>query len=199
MSHKISGVILAGGEGKRFSGKIKAKEEIDGKAIISRILSVISSKFDEIIIVTNTPEEFAEQSDCLIVRDVISDSGPLGGIHAAMKSCSGEAIFVFAGDMPFLDANIIQMLIDTFSSNSHDAVIPKTGGLIEPLHSIYSVSIAGKLEEWLINDKSKAVREFIGEINVKYLQIEDSDLTRKAFTNINSQSDVDLFTNDNNL
>ena len=54
----ISGVILAGGINSRFDGIIKAKISIGGKTIISRIIDTIEGVFDEIIIVTNIPEEF---------------------------------------------------------------------------------------------------------------------------------------------
>ena len=60
MINNISGVILAGGANKRFNGIIKAKIIIDGNTIISRIIEIFSEIFDEIIIVTNTPEEFKD-------------------------------------------------------------------------------------------------------------------------------------------
>ena len=60
MGNKISGVILAGGSNKRFGGITKANVVIGGECIISRIISTISGLFDEIIIVTNKPEEFSE-------------------------------------------------------------------------------------------------------------------------------------------
>ena len=41
------------------------------------------------------------------MQDEILGAGPLGGIHAAMKASSNDSIFVFAGDMPFLDKDII--------------------------------------------------------------------------------------------
>jgi molybdopterin-guanine dinucleotide biosynthesis protein A len=53
MVHNISGVILAGGSNKRFTGMTKANIVIGGKTIISRIMEIIRDIFDEIIIVTN--------------------------------------------------------------------------------------------------------------------------------------------------
>ena len=85
MIHNISGVILAGGASKRFDGIIKAKIVIDGKTIISRIIETIGEIFDNIIIVTNTPDEFKEFKSCKIIRDHFLNKGPLGGIHSAMK------------------------------------------------------------------------------------------------------------------
>src|SRR5665647_29134 len=99
MVSNISGVILAGGAGKRFNGIIKPRILIDGKTIISRIIATISEIFDEIIIVTNSPEGFSEFSNCKVISDQLLNKGPLAGIHSALKVSEKEALFVFAGDM----------------------------------------------------------------------------------------------------
>ncbi len=101
--HNISGVILAGGSSKRLNGMIKAKIVIDGRTIISRIIDTMNELFGEIIIVTNTPDEFKEYNAYKIIGDKFLNKGPLGGIHSAMNICSSDALFIVAGDMPLLD------------------------------------------------------------------------------------------------
>jgi molybdopterin-guanine dinucleotide biosynthesis protein A len=191
MDGKISGAILAGGAATRFEGRAKSKIIIDGETIISRIISSIRDIFDELIIVTNTPEEFVDFNFCIIVRDEIPGAGPLGGIHAAMKASSNDAVFVFAGDMPFLDKGIIIKLVDTYEKSDCNALIPVIEGYIEPLHSIYSISLTENLEAYLKSDQSKAVRDYIKSLNARYLKLEGSEKNRIAFTNINSASDID--------
>jgi molybdenum cofactor guanylyltransferase len=190
MAGKISGAVLAGGAGSRFNGRIKPKIVIDGEIIISRIISVIRNIFDEIIIVTNNPEEFEDFSFCRIIKDEIINAGPLGGIHAAMRASSNEAIFVFAGDMPFPDKTIIMKLMELYDNSGCNAVIPRIEEYIEPLHSIYDVSLAGHLEIYLNSNRSLAVRDYIKSLNVKYLELERSVENAKAFTNINVPSDI---------
>ena len=190
MTRKISGTILAGGAGKRFNGQVKPKIVVDGKTIISRILSATTDLFDEIIIVTNNPEEFSDLSFCRIVPDVIPGAGPLGGIHAGMKASSNDAVFVFAGDMPFLDPEIITRLIETYGVSDCDVLIPEIGDLIEPLHSIYDVSLAENLEAYLRGKRSRAVRDFIKTLKVQYLPFDGSEKNKRAFTNVNSPADI---------
>ena len=186
----ISGVVLAGGANKRFNGSTKAKIVIDGKTIISRIIDTLTDIFDEIIIVTNTPEEYEEFKKHKIITDVFDKKGPLGGIHAALKASSKEAIFVFAGDMPFLNKGLIIKQIEYYRNHKYDILIPMINENIEPLHGIYDLSVTGTLEEYLKADQNKAVREFFKLVKVGYIQLEDSEETRKAFTNINSPSDI---------
>ncbi len=190
MTRMISGVILAGGSNKRFGGITKACLKIDGEKIISRIINTISSLFGEIIIVTNTPDEFGEFTSCRITVDQIKNAGPLGGIHSALKITSADAIFVFAGDMPFLDRKIIVEQIEAFGTGQSDILIPKAGELVEPLHSIYRKSVMEKLERFLSEGKTRAVKDFLLQMNTGYFHIEESEANLKAFTNINQPSDL---------
>ena len=190
MAKRISGVILVGGSNKRFGGKTKANVVINGETIISRIISTISDLFVEIIIVTNKPEEFQEFIQYKIVKDQYLKAGPLGGIHAALKASSEDAIFVFAGDMPFLDKEIISDQINEFSKRQHDVLIPEVNQFIEPLHAIYRKSVLNHLERFLLEGKSRAVRDFLSEVNVGYLQMTKNEKTEIAFVNINSPSDL---------
>jgi len=187
----ISAAILAGGKASRFNGIIKPKIVINGEMIISRIISAIRDIFNEIIIVTNTPSEFEEFSFCKIVKDEILNSGPLGGIHAALKASSNEAVFVLAGDMPFPDRQIIMEMIDIYKSRTCDAVIPEKSNMIEPLHAIYSVSLLSAIESYLMEGGNRAVRGFIKDINTYYLNLEDTESTRQAFMNINIPTDLE--------
>jgi len=190
MAKRISGVILVGGSNKRFGGKTKANVVINGETIISRIISTIGDFFDEIIIVTNKPEEFQEYIQYKIVKDEYLKAGPLGGIHAALKASSGDAIFVFAGDMPFPDKDIISDQINEFYRGEHDVIIPRVAQFIEPLHAIYRKSVLNHLERFLSEGKSRAIRDFLSEVNVGYLQMTNNEKTEIAFANINSPSDL---------
>jgi len=190
MVHNISGVILAGGASKRFNGIIKAKIILDGKPIIARIIETISDIFDEVILVTNTPAEFKEYNNFKIIGDELLNRGPLGGIHSALKESDKEALFVVAGDMPLLDTDIIVRQIAYYNSDKCEVLIPQIEQYIEPLHGIYKKTLLPILEEFLVRNNEYAFREFYKKADVRYMQIEGSEKSRRAFTNINSPYDI---------
>jgi molybdenum cofactor guanylyltransferase len=189
---KITGVILAGGDNSRFEGKIKAKVLIAGKPIISWILHAMQGLFAEIIIVTNTPEEFKVFNDCSLVRDQFFKVGPIGGIHAALKASSTKAIFVFAGDMPLLNKDLIVKQIEYYKKNKCDVLVPLIGANIEPLHAIYNITITKVLEKQLMDEKDYSVRKLFKRLNVNYLELEDSEDIRNSFFNVNTPEDLIL-------
>jgi molybdenum cofactor guanylyltransferase len=191
MAGEITGIILAGGANTRFKGLIKSKLIIGGQTIISRIIDTIHDIFREIIIITNTPEEFSEYK-YKTAGDHFVKAGPLGGIHAALKTSMNEAVFVFAGDMPFLDKSLIIEQIHAYDTGNYEIFAPRINEKIEPLHAIYNKSILNKLEDYLANNRSYAVRDFLELINAGYMQLEETERTTKAFLNINRPSDISV-------
>ena len=190
MADNIAGVILAGGASKRFNGIIKPMIDYEGKTIISRIIETIGEIFDEIIIVTNIPDEFKEYDSYKIIGDKFLNKGPLAGIHSALKESESEAIFVVAGDMPLLDKEIILRQIDFYNTNKCDILIPQIDHYIEPLHGIYKKTVIRNLEDYLGGDNNYAVREFLKMSDVRCLLMEVSGKSISAFTNINSSDDI---------
>jgi molybdopterin-guanine dinucleotide biosynthesis protein A len=192
MGTGISGVILSGGKNKRFDGITKSKIVIGDRTIISSMIDILEEIFDEIIIVTNRPEEFKEFDRHTVTGDIFNKKGPLGGLHAAMIKSTGDAVFVFAGDMPFLNKDIIISQINRFRELKCDALIPVVSEYLEPLHAIYSNSLINNLEEFLTKNSEHAVRNFFKKIEVNYLNMAGTDEILRAFTNINSPADLDL-------
>jgi|WetSurMetagenome_2_1015567.scaffolds.fasta_scaffold18013_3 molybdopterin-guanine dinucleotide biosynthesis protein A len=192
MINNISGVILAGGNSKRFNGIVKSKITIDGKMIISGIIETLAYIFDEITIVTNTPDEFREYHTCKIIGDKFRNKGPLGGIHSALEETDKEAVFVVAGDMPKLDKDIITRQIDFYYHNNCDILIPRINQHIEPLHGIYRKTLTGIMTEYLEGRNNYAIREFLKkpEVHVRLIEFEESEKNARAFTNINSPADI---------
>jgi molybdopterin-guanine dinucleotide biosynthesis protein A len=189
---KISGVILAGGAASRFGGKTKANMIVGGISIISRMVNTLNEIFDEIIIVTNRPEEFQDYRNYKVVADEHKNTGPLGGIHAAMTVSSNPAIFVFAGDMPFISGDLIIRQIEYFNKSQCDVLIPKINSKDEPLHAIYNLTTFLKLDYFLLAMNDYAIRNFLGKVDVTYWHLEETPVYRKVFTNINTPSDLSM-------
>jgi molybdopterin-guanine dinucleotide biosynthesis protein A len=190
MNRDISGVILAGGENKRFGGKSKMDIVIGGKTIFSRMTETMKDIFDEIIIVTNIPEKFIDSDRYKIISDIFIKRGPAGGLHAAMKASSKKAVFVFAGDMPFLEKQLIKRQIRLFSGDKYSALVPMAEDHIEPLHSIYLTSLIDKLAKYLSETDNLSLHGFISQIDVGYMNIGTSGKAVRSFININSPSEL---------
>jgi molybdopterin-guanine dinucleotide biosynthesis protein A len=187
----IGAVILAGGTNSRF-GVNKAFLEIDGRPIIERTLDILTVLFHERLIVTNSPSEYAESgSTCSIITDMVKGAGPLGGIYSALAAAESDACFIVACDMPFLAVSLIRDQCGFFNQHQYDACIPAIGSYIEPLHGIYRKVLSADMRLFLTTHPNASIREFLSKIHVGYYRPGESSKIRMAFTNINTQEDLD--------
>jgi molybdopterin-guanine dinucleotide biosynthesis protein A len=187
-SNDFCGVILAGGENKRYNGIVKAKLLISGKPIIARTLEVLNPIFDDILIVTNSKDQFSDYSSYKMVSDIFEKVGPLGGLHAALTATSRDAVFMVASDMPLLSGEIIASMLEQFGSCNCEILIPRHNGLDEPLHAIYSRSLLERLDSFLISSKEYAIRDFLKLAVVDYFAVDINN--NNPFLNINRPADM---------
>lgn len=188
---KISCAVLAGGKGKRLNGENKAFLKIGERDNLSNIIHLSEGLFDEILLITNEPEKYAEFGEFRIYCDIITGKGPLGGIHSALNHSENGSVFFLPCDMPFLSRKLISKEIETFLAVKCDIIIPRIGDLIEPLHSIFSVNVKNDLQDHIYGTDNYAIRKFFDRTEVYYWDIEDNEANRKAFFNINTHHDLE--------
>ena len=189
---KVEGAILAGGKNSRYHGQNKAFILISNERIIDLNLRVLNPFFSKISIITNNSDQFREYKNYSMNSDYFHDIGPLAGIHSALKNCDIDGVFISSCDMPFLDETILDVILKTAKARDVDAVIPRINDKIEPLFAFYSSSILDKLEAHIKESKSRSIRSFLAIIKTEYVDFEDNEKTRKAFTNINRPEDLAL-------
>ena len=117
----VTGIILAGGKSSRY-GRNKALADFDGIPLIERVIRVMESVFPRIILITNSPDEFA-YLQLPMHEDLIKGLGPLGGILTGLEAISDEAGFFTACDMPFLNSKLVRHIVDL--RDDFDAVVPR--------------------------------------------------------------------------
>ncbi len=188
--NKITCSILAGGKSSRFNGINKSLLKINETTIIENTTNISQSLFNETIIITNKPEDYNFLKNINTHSDIITDKGPLGGIYTSLYYSINDIVFVLAGDMPFIDKEIITTIVDYYYKiGKPDILIPRFKSGIEPLHAIYNKSILPKLKLFLENTQSLSIRSFFNKVDTKYLQLNDTVDNKNAFTNINSKDD----------
>ena len=194
MKSHTAGVILSGGKNSRMNGANKAFIEIGGVTMMQRAMDVFKGLFDEIILVTNSPSEYAMFSgDCLIVSDKIKNIGPLGGIHSALSVMSRKSAFFIAVDMPFLHKDLISRQIAEFEKIEARAFLPKIGASIEPLHAIYKKELREEIEAYIGTGRDYSIKGFLKTVDTAYFELEDNPFNRRAFMNLNSPRDIQDF------
>jgi len=183
-----TGVILAGGKSYRF-GKNKALVEINGFRLIERVVHVMGSIFQKVILISNTPHEY-QYLQLPIYEDITKGLGPIGGIQTGLSVIEDETGFFVACDMPFLNKDLICHLIQT--KEQYDAVVPRMDWKIEALHALYVKTCLPAINESILLGKYQVIT-FLNKVRIKYidenvLKLFDPELT--SFININRPDEL---------
>jgi len=190
MKSPCTGVILSGGLSTRYEGTEKALLQVGGVRILDRIYDIYSELFEEIILVTNSPEKFLEW-DLLIVSDLFPIRSSLTGIHAGLFYMTNPFAFISACDTPFLKKEMVETVIGKIESQI-DIVMPETSAGFEPLCAAYSKRCLEAAQNHLEQKKLKITKTFrksrIKTISEKVLRKIDPDL--QSFFNINTPGDL---------
>ena len=184
----VSGVILAGGESTRY-GRNKALVDINGIPLIERVSRVMQSLFQQVILITNTPDEYSFLK-LPMYEDLIKGLGPLGGLFTGLTRMPNDVGFFVGCDMPSLNKELIRHIVEI--RDDSDVVVPRISGMMEPLHALYGKGCLPAIRKLIDSRKYQIIRVF-SEVSVKYV---DEDLIRRfdpeirCFYNINEPQQI---------
>ena len=198
-----SAVVLAGGRGRRMGMVEKALLEFEGKTILERLLESLFRVVDEVIL--SVRDKMQEQKFRPVLEkfpsreirfcfDTLEDAGPLEGIRAGLLESRSEYSFVCAGDMPFVNFRVVDMLFE--KADGHDAALPRwEDRKFEPLHAVYSRKLISEIEKAFEKGKRSVltpVFEMQDVVFVEVSEIRELDPELRTFANINTFEDMEL-------
>jgi molybdopterin-guanine dinucleotide biosynthesis protein A len=169
-----SAAILAGGQATRFGGQDKSALVVDGRTIRERQIAELSRVTSDILVVTT---------------DLVPGCGPLGGLHTALTAARGDAVFVVACDMPFVDASLVEYLLDL--TREADLVVPRTERGYHPLCAAYTRACLPAVERRLAERRLK-MTDLFAEVRTRVVASEEIDRfgdRNRLLANVNTQAE----------
>jgi molybdenum cofactor guanylyltransferase len=185
--------ILAGGKSSRL-GRDKAFVEVRGRPLIEDLLAQTNGLGMETLIVTNSLEAY-RYLNVPLFSDVFPERGPLGGLYTALAAASHPHVLCLACDMPFIVRPLMDYLISLISEGDADVVVPRLGGLMEPVRAIYARTCLVPMRAALESNQL-ALHKFLAAsgLRVRFVdepEIDRFDPTHLSFFNINTLEDLE--------
>jgi molybdopterin-guanine dinucleotide biosynthesis protein A len=186
-----SAAILAGGRATRFGGRDKSALIVDGRPILERQIAELSRVTTDILIVGANclPPLFRERAGAAprLVSDIVPGSGPLGGIQAALTRARGDAVFVAACDMPYLDATFVSYLLSL--TREADAVVPRTEHGYHPLCAVYTRACLEPIALRLAERRLK-MSDLLTDVRTRVVTAEElAGFDRRLLANVNTPAE----------
>ena len=188
----VTAAVLAGGRSMRM-GVDKTLLDVDGEALLARVVEVVASVCAEVIVVTNRPEAVEQAgipADVPVLLDEVAYQGPLGGLVTALKGASQDWVLAVGADMPWVNPDVVRAL--WAARGGAQVVVPLTDKGPEPLLALYHRDCLPAARRVLSTGRRRIVA-FFGDVTVVEVPVEalrEVDPQLASLFNINTPEDL---------
>lgn len=182
---EITGVILAGGQSRRF-GQDKARVVFgpEKKPILLNIFYLLENLRLSPIVISDRDDRYRDLGiSCK--TDLIANKGPLGGIYTALQTTEREKILVLTCDMPFIGMGMLRKILKLGRISDH-GIVYGTDHELQPFPGIYTKKDLSLIKN-LLDSEQLEMKNFLmkkPKLRVIPIQLGTSD-----FFNMNTQED----------
>jgi molybdopterin-guanine dinucleotide biosynthesis protein A len=179
----ITGLLLAGGRGRRVGGADKGLLLLDGKPLALHTLRRLRPQVATVLISANRNAAFYQQWAPVIADEDDDLRGPLAGLLAALGACPTEWLAIAPCDVPALPLDAFERLANALDGAPAAFAVPD--GQHHSLVCLLHRSLAPALRNALAAGKPRVGGWFtaVGAIPVRFANA-------AAFANLNTPADL---------
>ena len=183
----ITGVILAGGQGRRMGGADKGLQLLAGRPLVSWVLERLKPQVAGLLISANRNLGCYAGFGFPVVTDTTPGyAGPLAGLQVAMARATTPLLLCAPCDSPHLPDDLAHRLRTALEATGADLVVPRAGGRVHRAFCLLRRDLQPRLDAFLGSGGRKLGlwHESVSGVEVDF---EDE---ASAFGNFNSWADL---------
>lgn len=182
----ITGLVLAGGLGRRMGGVDKGLQLLDGRRLIDRVIERLAPQVDTLLVNANRNlDVYAELGHPLVVDRFEGFVGPLAGIHAGLTACTTPWLAVVPCDAPFLPLDLVVRLRAALESQAAHIAVARTADGLQPTFALMHRDALASLTDYLATG-GRRLRDWYQTLPLAIIDFADAE----AFTNLNSPAEL---------
>lgn len=187
MSAGITGLVLAGGLGRRMGGIDKGLQAFRGEPMVAQVIRRFAPQVDVLIVNANQNIERYAAFGHPVVPDVITGyAGPLAGLHAGLHACRTPLLVTSPCDSPFLPLDLVARLREALEREGADLAVARTGEQSHPVFSLVRRHVLPGLTDFL-DGGGRKVDLWYSALKVVEVSFDDQP---DAFANINTLNEL---------
>ncbi|MFQ6023014.1 MAG: molybdenum cofactor guanylyltransferase MobA [Acidiferrobacterales bacterium] len=184
--HEITGVVLAGGKGRRMGGVDKGLVLLNGKPMVVHVLTALRPQVGSVIINANRNRDQYAAFGCEVIPDIVGDYfGPLAGIASAMQAVDTKYILTAPCDSPLIGDDLAARLYDGLVRERAEISVAHDGERMQPVFALLQRDLLSSVVAYLEGGERKIDRWF-AKHSVATVYFTDRPET---FLNVNSPED----------
>jgi molybdopterin-guanine dinucleotide biosynthesis protein A len=184
---RITGLVLAGGQGRRMGGVDKGLEPLRGRPLVEWVLERLRPQVAEVVINANQHlAEYARFGHRVVPDEIGGFAGPLAGLHAGLAASVHPFLVTVPCDSPFLPRDLVARLHAALLAAHADLAVAKTGDQPHPVFALVRASLAPHLAQFLAAGGRK-IDAWYAALKVVEVPFDDQ---AEAFSNINTRDEL---------
>ena len=183
----ITGLVLAGGLGRRMGRIDKGLALLDGQPMAARVLERFRPQVGPLIINANQNlDDYARFGLPVVCDRVEGFAGPLAGLEAGLAACTTPYLVSVPCDSPFLPPDLVIRLADTLTAARASIAVARTGDQLHPVFSLMRSDALPDLQAFL-RAGGRRVERWLQRLRWVPCPFDD---VPEAFTNINTPEEL---------
>ena len=184
---QITGVVLAGGQGRRMGSVDKGLVELNGRALVAHVIERLAPQVAALIVNANQNGDRYASFGHPVVPDAFAGfAGPLAGLHAGMTAASTPYVATSPCDSPFLPDDLVARLATAFDAQPIDLAVARTFVQPHPVFSLVHRDVLPHLETFLRGGGRK-IDAWYASLRIAEVPFDDE---ADAFRNINTAAEL---------
>ncbi len=186
----ITGLILAGGQGRRMGGVDKGLQRLRDRPMIEWVIERLRPQVSELVINANQNLAAYRTYGHRVIADAVGGfAGPLAGLHAGLTAATTEELVTVPCDSPFLPLDLVSRLAVARARADADIAVAKTFDQPHPVFSLVRSGVRAHLEAFLEGGGRK-IDAWYATLRVIEVPFDDE---AEAFSNINTRAELQAF------
>ena len=187
MSAAITGVVLAGGQGRRMGGVDKGLRPLRGRPMVAWVIERLQPQVDEVLINANQNLDRYAAFGHRVIPDAIGGfAGPLAGLQRGLTEAAHGLVLTVPCDSPFLPADLARRLVTALDRECADLAVARTGDQPHPVFCLCRRSVLPGLTAFLEGGGRK-IDAWYAALRVVEVAFDDQ---AEAFININTREEL---------
>jgi molybdopterin-guanine dinucleotide biosynthesis protein A len=183
----VTGVILAGGLGRRMGGVNKGLQRLKGKPLVQWVIERFAPQVDELLINANQNlDQYGSLGYRVVEDDIGGFAGPLAGLHRALTEARHERVATVPCDSPFLPHDLVSRLRSALEAHAADIAVARTGDQPHPVFCLCRRDVLPGLTSFLAGGGRK-IDAWYASLETVEVPFDDAV---EAFSNINTRDEL---------
>jgi molybdopterin-guanine dinucleotide biosynthesis protein A len=189
-SSLITGVILAGGQGRRMGGVDKGLKLLRGRPMAQWVIERLEPQVDELLINANQNLETYEHFGYRVIPDEVGGfAGPLAGLQRGLTEARHPLVATAPCDSPFLPLDLVARLHAALVRERAQIAVAKTGAQPHPVFCLCRRDVCEDLTAFLASGGRK-IDAWYARLKMVEVPFDDQ---AEAFSNINTPDELQSF------